>query len=118
MVPKYFGSEDRLQTEGLEIKDLNFVMEGIVETYRHNRNGWIGTLRVGAKGACTGEEVLGIGRMKSAGSTVEAVDPVFAFNILAEDMKQIILREPEFAFVLMGIISAKAEQAEKLFVAV
>lgn len=118
MVPKYFGSEDRLQTEGLEIKDLNFVMEGIVETYRHNRNGWIGTVRVGAKGACTGEEVLGIGRMKSAGSTVEAVDPVFAFNILAEDMKQIILREPEFAFALMGIISAKAEQAEKLFVAV
>jgi CRP-like cAMP-binding protein len=56
--------------------------------------------------------------MKSAGSTVEAVDPVFAFNILAEDMKQIILREPEFAFALMGIISAKAEQAEKLFVAV
>jgi hypothetical protein len=33
-------------------------------------------------------------------------------------MKQIILREPEFAFALMGIISAKAEQAEKLFVAV
>jgi len=118
MLPEHFGSEDHLQTEGLEIKDLHFVMEGIVETYRHNRNGWIGTVRVGGRGACTGEEVLGLNAKTQAGSTVEAVDPVFAFNISAQDMKKIVFKDPEFAFALMGIIASKADQAERLFVAV
>jgi len=118
MFPEYFDSEDHLQTEGLEIKDLHFVMEGIVETYRHNRNGWIGTVRVGGKGACTGEEALGLNAKTQAGNTVEAVDPVFALNISAQDMKKIIFKDPEFAFALMGIIASKADQAERLFVAV
>jgi fengycin family lipopeptide synthetase D len=118
VLPGHFDSEDHLQTEGREIKDLHFVMDGIVETYRHNRNGWIGTVRVSGKGACTGEEVLGLNTKTQAGSTVEAVDPVFAYTVPAQDMKKIVFNDPEFAFALLGIIAAKADQAERLFVAV
>jgi hypothetical protein len=33
-------------------------------------------------------------------------------------MKKIVFNDPEFAFALLGIIAAKADQAERLFVAV
>ncbi|TYT73469.1 Crp/Fnr family transcriptional regulator, partial [Desulfobotulus mexicanus] len=118
MKPESFGGEDRLQTEGQPIDALRFVMDGIVETYRHNRSGWIGTVRVAGPGACTGEEALPPGRNPGAGSTVEAIEPVFAFSVSLEDMRSLIRKDPDLGFMLLEIASGKNDQAERLFVAV
>jgi len=114
--PEYFSSDTLLQQESKTVKGLRFVIDGMVETYRHNANGWIGTVRVAGPGACVGEEA--VTNSGAAINSVEAIDDTFAFHFELEDMHQLMVKHPQLALALLKISSNKIDQTERLFVAV
>lgn len=114
--PEYFGETVLLQQEKTPVDGVRFVMEGMVETYRHNATGWVGTVRVGGPGACLGEEA--VLEDCAAINSVESHDETFAFQFTLEDVRELTARHPRLGLVLLGLANKKADQAERLFVAV
>lgn len=114
--PEYFGEADLLQREKMDLDGVRFVVEGMVETYRHNANGWVGTIRVGGPGACMGEE--GVLEDGPAINSVESLDETFAFRLQLDDIRELTMRHPQLGLVLLNLANKKTDQAERLFVAV
>lgn len=90
-------------------------MDGLIETYRRNVNGWIGTVRVSGGGACIGEEA--VGNNGEAINSVEAMDDTFVLHLELGDINKLIMKHPQLAIALLKISSTKTDQAERLFVA-
>lgn len=113
--PEYFAGDHLLQQESRPVDGIRFVMEGMVETYRQSAVGWIGTVRVGGPGSCLGEEAVPGDR--DAINSVEALDGVFAFQVEPRSMRELIMKHPQLGLSLLKVVSVKADQAERLFVA-
>lgn len=112
--PEHFAPDRLLQQENRRVSEVGFVIDGAVETYRQNINGWIGTVRVSGPGACVGEEALPSDG--AAVNSVEAIDDVFAFQVRPADLREQVMAHPRLGLALLGLVNAKADQAERLFV--
>lgn len=114
--PKYFKEEALLQQEERPVGGIHFIIDGIVETYRHNVNGWVGTIRVGGPGSCIGEEAA----LEDAPAinSVESLYGTFAFQLTLEDIRELTMTYPQLGLVLLKLANMKTDQAERLFVAV
>ncbi len=116
--PEYFPDDRLLQTEKQPVDGVRFVMDGMVETYRHNYNGWVGTVRVGGPGSVTGEEAIpGGDEQMAAYNSVEALEDVFAFQADPADMRRLIMAHPALGLAMLRLAAVRANQAETLFVA-
>ncbi len=114
--PEYFAEGTLLQQEKNPVDGVRVVLEGMVETYRHNINGWVGTVRVGGPGSCMGEEaVLEDG---NAINSVESIDDSYAYQLTLEDIRALTMRHPQLGLALLKLANMKTDQAERLFVAV
>jgi len=114
--PEYYPEGALLQREKSTVDGVRVVMEGMVETYRHNINGWVGTVRVGGPGSCTGEEaVLEDGL---AINSVESLDDSYGFQLSLEDVRRLTMHHPRLGLALLKLANMKTDQAERLFVAV
>jgi amino acid adenylation domain-containing protein/thioester reductase-like protein len=114
--PEYFPEGTLLQQEKNPVDGVRVVLEGMVETYRHNINGWVGTVRVGGPGSCMGEEaVLEDG---NAINSVESLDDSYAYQLTLEDIRNLTMRHPQLGLALLKLANIKTDQAERLFVAV
>ncbi|WP_458778508.1 amino acid adenylation domain-containing protein [Desulforhopalus sp. 52FAK] len=114
--PEYFAEGTLLQQEKNPVDGIRVVLEGMVETYRHNINGWVGTVRVGGPGSCMGEEaVLQDG---NAINSVESLDDSYAYQLTLEDVRSLTMRHPQLGLALLQLANMKTDQAERLFVAV
>lgn len=114
VIPEHYESEELIQKEGRAIENIRFIIDGMVETYRRNITGWIGTIHLDTDGACLGEECLI--EKRNATNSVEAIDDTFSFACQVEDLRNIIKTEPELALAMIDILSARAERAERLYV--
>ena len=114
--PEHFGETTLLQQEKTPVDGIRFVVEGMVETYRHNTNGWIGTVRVGGPGSCMGEEA--VIEDAHAINSVESLDDIFVFQLRPEDIRELNSRHPQLGLALLKLANMKTDQAERLFVAV
>ncbi|HIQ38322.1 MAG TPA: amino acid adenylation domain-containing protein [Desulfocapsa sulfexigens] len=114
--PEYYSEGSLLQQEKTEVDGVRILMEGMVETYRHNINGWIGTVRVGGPGACTGEEA--VPEDAEAINSVEALDDSYGFQLSLEDVRSLTMQHPKLGLALLQLANIKTDQAERLFVAV
>jgi thioester reductase-like protein len=114
--PEYYEADRLLQQEKRPVNGIRFVMDGMVETFRHSTFGWIGTVRVGGPGSCLGEEAVPEDR--DATHSVEAIDGVFAFQVTPDNMRDLVMKHPQLGLSLLTVASRKADQAERLFVAV
>ncbi len=114
--PGFFEAERLLLQEKQAVEEISFIMEGMVETYRHSASGWIGTVRVGGPGACLGEEA--ISREALAMHSVESLGDVFALHISPPDLRSLIMKHPGLGLGLLRTVTDKVNQAERLFVAV
>ncbi|XPV77569.1 MAG: amino acid adenylation domain-containing protein [Desulfovibrio sp.] len=113
--PEYFGDSYLLQQEKAPVDGIRFVIEGMVETYRHNASGWVGTVRVGGSGACMGEEAALDNH--PAINSVESLGETYTFMLTPEDFRSLTMQHPELGLALLKISSMKTDQAERLFVA-
>ena len=114
--PEYFAEGTLLQQENNAVDGVRVVLEGMVETYRHNINGWVGTVRVGGPGSCTGEEA--VLEDANAINSVESLDDSYAYQLTLEDVRSLTMRHPQLGLVLLKLANMKTDQAERLFVAV
>lgn len=114
--PEHFGQNALLQQEKTPVDGVRFVIDGMVETYRHNMNGWVGTIRVGGPGGCMGEEA--VLEDAEAMNSVESMDDTFVFQLGLEDIRELNTQYPQLGLALLKLSSMKTEQAERLFVAV
>lgn len=114
--PEHFPEAALLQREKTPVDGVRIVMEGMVETYRHNINGWVGTVRVGGPGSCVGEEAA----LDDANAinSVEALDDAFVFQLSLDDVRDLTMRHPRLGLALLKLANIKTDQAERLFVAV
>lgn len=114
--PEHFAEAELLQREKTPVDGVRIVMDGLVETYRHNTSGWVGTVRVGGPGSCMGEEAA----LENADAihSVESLGDTFAFHISLEDIRALTDRHPRLGLVLLKLATIKADQVERLFVTV
>ncbi len=114
--PEYYAEGVLLQREKSPVDGVRVLMEGMVETYRHNINGWVGTVRVGGPGSCTGEEA--VLEDSDAINSVESLDDSYGFQLSLADVRALTMRHPQLGLVLLKLANMKTDQAERLFVAV
>jgi len=114
--PEYYPEGALLQREKTPVDGVRVVMEGMVETYRHNINGWVGTVRVGGPGSCTGEEA--VLDDADAINSVESLDESYGFQLALDDVRELTMRHPRLGLALLKLANMKTDQAERLFVAV
>jgi thioester reductase-like protein len=114
--PEYYSDGALLQQEKTPVDGVRILMEGMVETYRHNINGWVGTVRVGGPGSCTGEEA--VLEDADAINSVEALDDSYGFQLSLEDIRKLTMQHPMLGLVLLQLANIKTNQAERLFIAV
>ena len=89
--------------------------EGMVEVFRQNANGWLGTVRIDPPGSCFGEgNILDSGKTSNS---VEALEPTHAFHFSMEDATRLVMDHPLLGLLLLKLESNKRDQAERLFVA-
>ncbi|MGM0759795.1 MAG: amino acid adenylation domain-containing protein [Thermodesulfobacteriota bacterium] len=114
--PEFYEAERLLQQENQAVEELGFIMEGMVETYRHNASGWVGTVRVDGPGAYVGMEA--VSREAPAMHSVESLGDVFALQVSPQDLRTLIMQHPGLSLGLLRTVTDKVNQAERLFVAV
>jgi amino acid adenylation domain-containing protein/thioester reductase-like protein len=114
--PEYYPEGALLQREKTPVDGVRVVIEGMVETYRHNINGWVGTVRVGGPGSCTGEEA--VLEDADAINSVESLDESFGYQLALDDVRELTMRHPRLGLALLKLANMKTDQAERLFVAV
>ncbi len=112
--PRFFAPEFLLQREEYQVEELQLVMQGMVETFRHSAAGWIGTVRLSGPGFCFGEEAVPADA--PAIHSVEAVDPVLVFALKPCDLRALISRFPEIGLCLLRSANNKVNQTEQLYV--
>ena len=113
--PESFAAERTLQQENRPVDGIRFVLDGMVETYRHSASGWIGTVRVGGPGSCVGEEA--VPEDSQAINSVESLGDVFALQIPPVELRKQIRKHPDLGMALLKNATVKVNQAERLFVA-
>ena len=113
--PAHYPEAELIQQENRPLDRMSLVMDGMVETYRHSAQGWIGTVRVDGVGACFGEGSVLDG--DKADNSVEALDPAHIYHFSMEDMRRLIMNHPQLGMVLLKLSGQKKNRAESLFVA-
>ena len=114
--PEYYPEGTLLQREKSPVDGVRVVMEGMVETYRHNLNGWVGTVRVGGPGSCLGEEA--VLENADAINSVESLEDSYGFQLSLGDIRELTMHHPRLGLALLKLSNLKTDQAERLFVAV
>ena len=114
-LPAHYSVGALIQQEHKPLEQISLIMDGMVEVFRENPNGWIGTVRIDPPGSCFGEgNIIDSGRTCNS---VEALEPTHVFHFSMEDSRRLILAHPMLALVLLKLESNKRDQAERLFVA-
>ncbi len=114
-LPSHYPVGTMIQQEHKPLEQISLIMDGMVEVFRENPSGWIGTVRIDPPGSCFGEgNILDSGRTSNS---VEALEPTHVFHFSMEDSRRLVMAHPMLALVLLQLESSKREQAERLFVA-
>ena len=113
--PAHYQEAELIQQENRPQEQMSLLMDGMVETYRHSVQGWIGTVRVDGVGACFGEGSVLDG--DKADNSVEALDQTHIYHFSMADMRRLIENHPRLGMVLLKLSGQKKNRAEGLFVA-
>ncbi|MGL1930220.1 MAG: amino acid adenylation domain-containing protein [Desulfotalea sp.] len=114
IIPSGYKPDVLIQQEEMPSKALHLIISGMAETYRRNRNGWVGTVRLNSKGSLVGEEA--VFEDSNAGNSVAAIDNVFAYSFKLTDFRDIVAKHPRLGLALLKLSNIKTDQGERLFV--
>jgi CRP/FNR family transcriptional regulator len=110
-VPRSYGAGEVVFREGDEGNSCYVVQSGSLKATKAHADGRTIALTELRPGDMFGELALFSGELRSA--TIEAVEPTSAVALLAEDIRRLLLGEPEIAIKMLASLADRVRRANE-----
>lgn len=110
-VPRSYGAGEVVFREGDEGNSCYVVRSGSLKATKAHADGRTIALTELRPGDMFGELALFSGELRSA--TIEAVEPTTAVALLAEDIRRLLLGEPEIAIKMLAALADRVRRANE-----